>query len=128
MIPVDRFNSNPVIPDVADEQPAVRRDCNAVRLAQRADGGAAVAGKSRLAGAGNGGYEPRSRVDAPRRGCRARQCRGAVVESRAACSATPRPRVRHLRGALLTVAGDRDRLARSEVESPNPLIVQVAKI
>ena len=64
MIPVDRFNSNPVIPDVADEQPAVRRDCNAVRLAQRADGGAAVAGKSWLAGAGNGGYEPRSRVDA----------------------------------------------------------------
>ena len=46
MIPVDRFNSNPVVPDVADEQPAVRRDRNAVRLAQRADGGAAVAGKS----------------------------------------------------------------------------------
>ena len=122
-----------MIPDVADEQPAVRRDCNAVRLAQLcADGGAAVAGKSRLAGAGNGGDEPRSRVDAPH---------DVVV----ALGNVEVPRgvelnlVRHVqrrpgRGSaisaerFLTVAGDRDRLARLEVESPNPLIVQVAKI
>ena len=45
MIPVDRFNSNPVVPDVADEQPAVRPGRNA-RGWRSADGGAAVAGKS----------------------------------------------------------------------------------
>ena len=72
MIPVDRFNSNPVVPDVADEQPAVRRDCNATRLAQRKGGGRRRR-KILPAGAGNGGYEPRSRVDVSRRGCRARQ-------------------------------------------------------
>ena len=67
MVPLDRSTcSNSVIPDIADEEPALRIDGNAVRLTQlRANGRTAVAGESRGASSGDSGDHARFRIDFP---------------------------------------------------------------
>ena len=89
---VEIDGAQPMVADVADQQPPVRRDRHAVRLAQGgARGRAAVAREPGSAGAGHASrVRPSARRPAGRRGCRAPRCRGVRAHrrrSRAACSA-----------------------------------------
>ena len=124
---------NTVIPDIADEKPALGIHGNAVRLTKlRPCGRSAVPGESRGAGAGERGDHAGFRVDFPHDVVVAFgnvQVPGGVeldfvrhVQRCCGC----RPAVAAVR--LLAVARNRGRPMRAEIESADPLIVQITKI
>ena len=122
-----------MIADVADEQPSLRVERDAVRLTEL--GGrrrTAVAGKARLPGPGDGRDDAGGRIDSSDRVA-------VPFDDIEVSDSVELDFMRHVEGgvgggppvaavAALAVAGDRRRATGSQVETTDPLVVQIAEV